>query len=247
MSLWNTDNVGSIAVQTGSYTFANNNIDVAPFLITAAAVATLPSTTGQYAGLVRSNRLAGQGIVFIKNSASSTANVTAAAGSGDAIFGNSVAAPGQILKFESDGAGTWYGSVYGTTGGGASISTNVIPITSANFLALRSSPVTIVATPASGKCNIVDNISFKMTATSTTYANGGAVEFRYTGTAGTKVTADVAAAVVTGVAGVSFTNVRGIEASLTGTVDAPIVVTCASADFITGTGTAVITVQYHVI
>ena len=249
MSLWNTANVASVAVQTTDYTVPNNSIDVVPFLVTVARTATLPSSFGQYAGSIYniSNRTGGQGVVYIKNSASSTANVTVAAGSNDAIFGNSICAPGQILKFESDGSGIWYGSAYGTTAGGASIQTSVVPITSANFLALRTTPVTIVPTPASGKCNIVDNISFKMTATATTYANGGAVEFRYTGTSGTKVTADVAAAVVTGAAGVSFTNVRGIEASLTGTVDAPVVVTCASADFITGTGTAVITIQYHVI
>lgn len=247
MSLWNTPNVASVAVQTGSTYTVAQGVDVVPFLITAANVTTLPSTNGQYAGLVRANRAGGQGIVFLKNSASSTANVTAAAASGDAIFGSSTAAPGQILAFESDGAGIWYGSVYGTTAGGPQIQTNVIPVTSANLLAIRSTPLTIVAAPASGKCNIVDNISFKMTTTATQYTSGGAVEFRYTGTSGTKVTADIAAAVVTTTAGVSFTNVRGIEASLTGTVDALVCMTAASADFATGTGVGILTVQYHVI
>lgn len=248
MSLWNTANVVSPAVQTASYTMPSTN-DVAPFLITAAATATLPSSSGQYGGNVynQSNRTGGQGRVFVKNSALSTANVTVAAASGDAIFGNTVCAPGQILKFESDGAGIWYGSVYGTTSGGSTIATNVIPVTSANLLAIRTTPLAIVATPASGKCNILDNISFKMVTTATQYTSGGALEFRYTGTSGTKVTADIAAAVVTTTAGTSFTNVRGIEASLTGTVDAPIVMTAASADFATGTGTGLLVVQYHII
>ena len=244
MSLFNTPNLVSVAATTSST--INSTTDLTVYTITAAAAATLPSTSGQYAGLVLSNRTGGQGITVVQNAATSTANVTLTPASGDAIVGPSVLSPGQQAVCESNGMGIWYVSV-SATNGGAQIQTNVIPITSANFLAIRSTPVTIVPAPASGKCNIVDNISFKMTTTATTYANGGALEFRYTGTSGTKVTADIAAAVVTAAAAVSFTNVRGIEASLTGTVDAIVVITAASADFITGTGTAVLTVQYHVV
>lgn len=130
---------------------------------------------------------------------------------------------------------------------GAEKQTAVVALTAAQIIAMGTTPVTLIAAPASGKCIIVDNISFKMTTTATAFTGGGAVEFRYTNASGTKVTADIAAAVITAAAGVSFTNVRGIEASLTGTVDAAIVIRNATAVFASGTGSAVLTIDYHVV
>jgi hypothetical protein len=245
MSLWNTPNIVGVAVQTGNYTVLSNT-DSVPFLITTAATATLPSTSGLYAGQVLSNRTGGQGIVFIQNSASSTANVTVAAGSGDAIVGNSVAAPGQVLKFESNGFGTWYGSVYGTTVGGASPQTAVVPLTSAAILAGNSTPFQLIAAPGAGKAIRVMDLGLKFTA-ATQYANGGALEFRYTDASGTKVTADLASAIITSASGTSYTNVEGIEASLTLTVNAGIFMAVASAPFITGTGSGTFYITYRVI
>lgn len=125
--------------------------------------------------------------------------------------------------------------------------TVTVGLTAAQLIAMGTTPVTLIAAPGSGKCIIVDNISFKMVTTATAFTGGGAVEFRYTNAAGTKVTADIAAAVVTAVAGTSFTNVRGIEALLTGVVNAAIVITNADAAFAAGTGTATLTIDYHVI
>jgi hypothetical protein len=122
-----------------------------------------------------------------------------------------------------------------------------VSLTAAQIIAMGTTPVQLIAAPASGKCVIVDNITFKMTTTATAFTGGGAVEFRYTNASGTKVTADVAAAVVTAGAGVSFTNVRGIEASTTGTVDAAIVIRNATAAFAAGTGSAVVSIDYHVV
>lgn len=121
-----------------------------------------------------------------------------------------------------------------------------VSLTAANIIAMGTTPVTIIAAPGAGKCTVVDNVTFKMVTTATAFTGGGAVEFRYTDASGTKVTADLAAAVVTAGAGTSFTNVRGIEASLTCTANAPIVITNADAAFAAGTGTAVITIEYHV-
>lgn len=133
------------------------------------------------------------------------------------------------------------------TQNGAAKGTAVVSLTAAQIIAMGTTPVTLIAAPASGKCIIVDNISFKMTTTATAFTGGGAVEFRYTNASGTKVSADIAAAVVTAAAGVSFTNVRGIEASLTGTVDAAIVIRNPTAAFAAGTGSAVVTIDYHVV
>ena len=124
--------------------------------------------------------------------------------------------------------------------------TTTVNLSAAQIIAMGTTPVEIVAAPGAGKCTIVDNITVKMVTTATAFTGGGAVEFRYTDASGAKVTADVAAAVVTAGAGTSFTNVRGIEASLTCVANAAIVVRNPTAAFAAGTGTAVITIDYHV-
>jgi hypothetical protein len=122
-----------------------------------------------------------------------------------------------------------------------------VPLTSANILAMNATPVTLIAAPGAGKIAIVEDILLKMVTTATQYANGGAVEFRYTNGSGAKVTADIAAAVITAGAGTSYTKVSGVEASLTPVANAAIVVTNATAAFITGTGTGVLTIKYRIV
>lgn len=133
------------------------------------------------------------------------------------------------------------------TQNGAQKQTAVVALTAAQLIAMGTTPVSLIAAPGAGKCIIVDNITFKMTTTATGFTGGGAVEFRYTDASGTKVTADVAAAVVTAGAGTSFTNVRGLEASLTGVANAAIVIANADAPFAAGTGTASVTIDYHAV
>lgn len=123
-----------------------------------------------------------------------------------------------------------------------------VTLSSANILALSATPISLVAAPGAGKIIIVEGILFKMIRTGTAYANGGALEFRYTDGSGAKVSADVAAAVVTtGGAGTAYAHVGGIEASLTPVADAAIIVTNATAPFITGTGTATVSVKYRIV
>lgn len=125
--------------------------------------------------------------------------------------------------------------------------TVTVTLSAAQLIAMGTTPVSLIPAPGAGLCIIVDNISFKMVTTATAFTGGGAVEFRYTDASGTKVTADIAAAVITAGAGISFTNVRGIEASLTGTANAAIVIRNATAAFAAGTGSATVVVEYHVV
>ena len=123
-----------------------------------------------------------------------------------------------------------------------------VTLSSADILAMNPTPVSLIAAPGTGKIIIVEGILFKMVRTGTAYANGGAVEFRYTDASGAKVTADVAAAVVTtGGAGTAYAHVAGIEASITPVANAAIVVTNATAAFISGTGTATVTLYYRIL
>jgi hypothetical protein len=113
---------------------------------------------------------------------------------------------------------------------------------------LSATPVSLIPAPGAGKIIIVDSILFKMVRTATAYANGGAVEFRYTDGSGAKVTADVAAALITtGGAGTAYAHVAGIEASITPVANAAIIVTNATAPYITGTGTAQVSIRYRIV
>ena len=121
-----------------------------------------------------------------------------------------------------------------------------IPITAAQIIAMYTTPIELIA-GETGKLIVVDDIVLKMTRTSTAFTGGGAVEFRYTNGSGAKVTADIAATVITGSAGTDYTINKSIVTSLTGVVSAPIVMTNATQVFAAGTGTGVITIKYHLI
>lgn len=146
---------------------------------------------------------------------------------------------GQLASGAFDGSGT---GVF--TGGSGTATVN---LTAAQIIAMNATPVSLIAAPGAGMAIIVDNITLKMVTTATGFTGGGALEFRYTNASGAKVSADIAAAVVTAGAGTSFTNVRGVTTSLTPVANAAIVITNATAAFAAGTGTAVVTIQYHVV
>lgn len=120
-------------------------------------------------------------------------------------------------------------------------------ISSAQILALNATPVQIAPAPGVGRVILVDRILLKMVRTGTAYASGGALEFRYTNAAGSKVSADIAASVVTtGGAGTEFNTVAGVVTTLTPVANAIIVIDNATGAFTTGTGTAVIEVYYKI-
>lgn len=122
-----------------------------------------------------------------------------------------------------------------------------VTLSFAQIRALSVTPVIIVPAPGATKFLELLDLTFIMRRTATAYANGGALEFRLTNGAGAKVSADIAASVVTtGGAGVESNLVGGVITSLTPVLNAPIVVTNATAPFITGTGTADIWAKYRI-
>lgn len=163
--------------------------------------------------------------------------------SGDTLNARSILAPGALVHLRSDSLTGWYAFGDGAAG---SQSVNVA-VSSANFLALNGTPLPLIKAPGVGRVALVSSILFQMTRTGTAYANGGALEFRYTNGSGAKVSADIAAAVVTtGGAGVEYSHVAGIEAAITPVANAAIVLVAASADFITGTGTGKLSIGYRI-
>ena len=125
-------------------------------------------------------------------------------------------------------------------------------LTAALINTLYSAPTQVVPAVA-GKSIIVDSLEFDITRTSTAFQSGGAVQVQYDSTThagGTAVSATIASTVVTGSAGRSIT--ARIPVVLSDVVSTAIVgkglyISAASGDFTTGTGTAVVTVRYHLV
>jgi hypothetical protein len=118
------------AARPGSYTILPTD-DLVPFLITTGknGHSAIKQVAIRRAG--RANRAGGQGIVLIQNLAASTANVTIAPASGDAVFGTSTVSPGQFVLAQSDGMGNWFLSATGGQAAGRLVCIQqVCPVTS---------------------------------------------------------------------------------------------------------------------
>lgn len=210
-----------------------------PVTITLPDPTTIPLTPFNLIG-ASGNDAAGR-VRVVKTDA--TANpVTLAAASGS-IYGQAVLRDSYQAADCMAVNGGWY------TGFGAQqrVFEAQIAISSADILAANATPKELIAAPGAGKIICVNRITLKMITSATAYANGGALEFRYTNASGAKVSADIAAAVVTAGAGTSYTSVAGVTTSLTNVANAAIVLDNATAAFITGTGTAVVTVAFEVL
>jgi hypothetical protein len=126
--------------------------------------------------------------------------------------------------------------------------TVTVNLAAADIIAMGTTPVSLIAAPGAGKITLVESITLKMVRTATAFTGGGALEFRYTDASGAKVTADIAASVVTtGGAGTEYNSVAGVTTSLTPVANAAIVIRNATAAFADGTGTATVTLKYRVI
>lgn len=230
-----------VVTTTSDYTFPTSGAIPSLLLVDTTSgniTVTLPSPAGLYALYPYDSR---QGDVMIMNIGATGYAVNVTTSSGTLRGQDQIGQVYQAVRYLSDGISTWNGM-----GSRQNSFVRYYSLTSANILAMNGAPVTILPAPGAGKVIVVEHIALKMTTTATQYANGGAVEFRYTNGSGAKVTADIAAAVITATAGDSYTLNAGVSTSLTGVVNAPIVVTNATAAFITGTGTGVIAIKYRI-
>ncbi len=123
----------------------------------------------------------------------------------------------------------------------------ITTLTAAQVKALFTTPITLVGTPGSGKIILVTGIVFASTFVSVAYAGANALEFRYTGAAGAKVTADIAAAVLNFTSGTQYNAVAGVTAALVPVANAPIVVAVPTANPTAGDSPVKITVTYLVL
>ena len=225
-----------IQTKTADYTVVPGDdlISVAP---TAATTITLYTPIGNFPG--GSNNV---GRVRVMKTNANQYPVTVATAAGSIIGQTRIQQQYQCVEYVSDGVGNWY--AFSPIQNSYEVA---VALSSADILGMNASPVTLIPAQGAGTIILVESILLKMVTTSTQYANGGAVEFRYTNGSGAKVSADIAAAVITATAGTSYTSVAGVTTSLTPVANSPLVITNATAAFITGTGTGTLYIRFRVV
>lgn len=126
-----------------------------------------------------------------------------------------------------------------------------VTLTSAQILALFTTPIVIVPDPGALSVIIVDSITARITYQGTAYAGANALEFRYTGAAGTKVTADMPNTFINSAASAFYhaPAVATAFAPLVGgtTTSGQIVVCVPTANPTTGNSTMTIVTKYRLV
>ena len=127
-----------------------------------------------------------------------------------------------------------------------------VPLSAAQIIGMYASPVLIVP-GVTGKSIYIDSVTFDITRTATAFTGGGVVNVQYGNAvngAGTSTHADITAATVTGAAGTTHTSKVPLvqdniaAASIEGK---GLYISNKTAAFAAGTGTATVTVIYHVV
>lgn len=118
-------------------------------------------------------------------------------------------------------------------------------LTTAQVLALNTTPITLVAAPGAGYGIVVHRITGSVDYNSAAYATNVTLEFRYTDGSGTKVTADQGALI--DATADKIVTTAGIEAATVVTANAAVVVRTATGNPATGNSPVAFDVDYTIV
>lgn len=118
-------------------------------------------------------------------------------------------------------------------------------ITSAQILALFTTPISLVAAPGAGLAIVVHRITASVDYGTAAYATNVTLEFRYTNGSGTKVSADIAA--LLDATADKIVSVGGIEAATVLTANAAVVARVATGNPVTGDSPIAVSVDYSIV
>lgn len=122
-----------------------------------------------------------------------------------------------------------------------------VHLTSAQILALYSTPITLVPAPGAGYAVIIERIVGKATYSTAAYTGSNNLEFRYTNGSGAKVATDVEEAFINVASGTLLTSVAGLEAEFAPVANAAVVVCVPSQNPAAGSGVIDLTVMYRLV
>lgn len=245
-----------ITALTPNITTVTNAINVGPNSVNTAAIQNLAVTAAKIAlGAITTAQInAAAGILGtqLANGTLTTTQLNAAAG----ILGTQLA--NNTITATQIAANTITASqivANGITGAALALNTiqyTQVAMTAAQWNAMSVTPFQILAAPGAGLIYQVDNVWYDMTFVTAQYANGGVVNLQYGNTAtgaGISVTADTAAATITGLAASSIVRpgLSAVAMADANTVNAGLFMSNKTAPFITGDGTWKINVAYRII
>jgi hypothetical protein len=131
------------------------------------------------------------------------------------------------------------------------VQTAVFSLTAAEFNALNSTPIAVVASPGAGMIIVPELVVLNLQFNSAQYAAGGVLGFYYDSAATTLATTTVAAADITGAAASTVykflaANGTGSEVLVSDGADSGLYISNETADFTTGDSPFIGFVAYRV-
>lgn len=128
-----------------------------------------------------------------------------------------------------------------------------VTLTSAQILALHTTPIVLVPIVGNNSSNvginyvyIVEGITARIYYAGTAYTGANNLEFRYTDASGAKVTADLPNTFINSSAN-TFAHVAGITTAFTPVFNSPIVVSVPTANPATGNSKIVLIIKYRIV
>lgn len=123
------------------------------------------------------------------------------------------------------------------------ISYGFLTLTSAQILALFTTPIVLLPAPGVGKILVVRRITCKNNFNSVAYTGANALEARYTDAAGAKVTGDIPATFINAAANAYY---HAVPAAVVPVENSPIVLAVPTANPGAGNGTIAVEIEYAI-
>jgi hypothetical protein len=120
-------------------------------------------------------------------------------------------------------------------------------VTTAQVLALFTTPIELIAAPGATKFIDIVAVHAKLVYVSATYTGTNALEFRYTNGSGAKVAADISSTFINTASGTAVSTSKGQEAEVVNLLNGNVVVAVPTANPAVGDSDIVFTVYYRTI